>query len=730
MFEDLSFDRGFLLGYPHASKGRAVEATLDLGDPEGKPAWRLCQWATKYSLADTPCVQGQHGDVSYENPGKRVVVGGPDSPNRDLILDIRGGTEYGDAPRKAGQGWPHLLVEQDAPKPFRLDSLERIDLNVSVKLLHCTSHMTETDYNPGLHAAQFQLFFIVKNVNPEAKDYRDFFWFGVPFFDNRRKSPQAYMAKDGGKADATGKFIYTVAAADLGIASLHDRQWVSVDTNLLPHIKHGLAEAVKRGYLNSGDLRDYAVVNMNMGWEIPGTFDAAVQVKDLKISAVPSDKPQQMKLWRQIDLGEHKGSFVCVGDLNNDTRADFLLYREGPMTTPGYLVAIDHQGERLWERGDPTVTSHQGDGQWNEPALRGIAFIYDINRDGKSEVVTELWKEGTPWLCVLAGDTGQVLHERVSPLDLDVRGGRRSRCHPVGRVAYLQGKDHTPAIVLKYGASNFVPCLGVALDAELNERWQLHTSRYGMGHVPSVGDVDGDGRDEIIFGTVLADEVGRALWEQPTGRHADCTAIADVHPAPGHEVLISICSAGPAYCLSASGEVLWQKTKKEVPHGQGIWAGNFIDDEPGREVIILRSGHVGDFITVRGTDGTELAAFRHKRTFKGYPDFPCVVNWTSGAEQSLWVPIDRTLVDGRGRVVAELGDAEPLVAEKLKWGETKSNLAVQAFTLDLCGDAREELVLYQPYNGRAILIFTQPDSDGRDKPYVHDEDVYNIRSYF
>jgi hypothetical protein len=25
---------------------------------------------------------------------------------------------------------------------------------------------------------------------------------------------------------------------------------------------------------------------MNMGWEIPGTFDAAVQVQDLEISAV------------------------------------------------------------------------------------------------------------------------------------------------------------------------------------------------------------------------------------------------------------------------------------------------------------------------------------------------------------------------------------------------------------------------------------------------------------
>ena len=33
----------------------------------------------------------------------------------------------------------------------------------------------------------------------------------------------------------------------------------------------------------------------------------------------------------------------------------------------------------------------------------------------------------------------------------------------------------------------------------------------------------------------------------------------------------------------------------------------------------------------------------------------------------------------------------------------------QAFAVDACGDERDELVLYQPYNGEAILIFTQPD---------------------
>ena len=450
----------------------------------------------------------------------------------------------------------------------------------------------------------------------------------------------------------------------------------------------------------------------------------------LSIAGVTGAAAPQMKLWRQIDIERYQGSFVCVGDLNDDGRADFLLYREGPMTVPGYLAAVDHEGTRLWELGDRTIEKHSSDGAWKEPALRGIAFIHDLDQDGKAEVVTEFWKNGKPMLYVLEGGTGKILQQRESPFDLDVRGGRRSRCHPVGRVAYPRGKAGKPAIVLKYGASNHVPCLAVALDAQLHEMWRLPASKHAMGHIPSVGDVDDDGRDEIIFGTLLVDESGREVWQKEVDRHADCTAIADVHPAPGRELLVSVCSTGPAYCLAADGRVLWEKTRQEVPHGQGIWAGDFIEAEPGQEVIILRSGHVGDFITVWGADGTQIAAFRHKRTYQGYPDFPCVVNWKPGHEQSLWIPIDRTLVDGRGTVVAELGTFEPLAAETLDWGETKSHLAVQAFAIDLCADPRQELVLYQPYNGKAILIFTQPDSDGAEKPYVHEKNAYNIRSYF
>jgi hypothetical protein len=37
--------------------------------------------------------------------------------------------------------------------------------------------------------------------------------------------------------------------------------------------------------LDSQDLADYKIGGMNMGWEVTGPFDVAVQVKDLKLEA-------------------------------------------------------------------------------------------------------------------------------------------------------------------------------------------------------------------------------------------------------------------------------------------------------------------------------------------------------------------------------------------------------------------------------------------------------------
>ena len=284
LFADTQFHKGFLLSYPDSSKGRSIESALDFGDGNNVPVWRLCQWGTKHSLALARCLRGADGTLSYENETKRVVVCGSDSPGRGLTLEIRGSTEYGTRARKQGESWPHLLVEQDAIRLFALDELDVVRLRIHLRLLYSRNEMSADEYDPGLHAAQFQLFFIVKNVRPGSVDQGDYYWFGVPFYDNRHDIPPAFMAADAGKKDATGKFIYTVAGETLGEASLKTGHWIALDKDLLPHILKGLQEAVRRGYLKDSTPHDYAVANMNLGWEIPGTFDAAVQVQDLDVS--------------------------------------------------------------------------------------------------------------------------------------------------------------------------------------------------------------------------------------------------------------------------------------------------------------------------------------------------------------------------------------------------------------------------------------------------------------
>jgi hypothetical protein len=286
LFADTQFRQGFLLSYPDSAKGRSVERVLDFGDGDNLPVWRLCQWATKHSLASAPCVRGADGSFSYENETKRVVVCHSDSPHRGLTLEIRGSAEYGTRARQFGESWPHLLVEQDAIRLRALDELDEVRLRIRVRLLYGKNGMSATEYNPSLHTAQFQMFFIVKNIRPGSADRDSYYWFGVPFYDSRHDIPPAYMAADAGKKDATGKFIYTLAGTALGEAPLKTGQWVALNVDLLPHILKGLQEAAKRGYLKSCDPHEYAVANMNLGWEIPGTFDAAVQVQDLNISAV------------------------------------------------------------------------------------------------------------------------------------------------------------------------------------------------------------------------------------------------------------------------------------------------------------------------------------------------------------------------------------------------------------------------------------------------------------
>lgn len=74
-----------------------------------------------------------------------------------------------------------------------------------------------------------------------------------------------------------------------------------------------------------------------------------------------------------------------------------------------------------------------------------------------------------------------------------------------------------------------------------------------------------------------------------------------------------------------------------------------------------------------------------------------------------------------------MADEEMQIWKRIPLGEPTGGFAMPA---DLSGDGREELVLYQPYHGRVIYIFVQPDSDMATKSYHPQQNAYNRPASF
>ena len=148
-------------------------------------------------------------------------------------------------------------------------------------------------YSPQLHAAQNQIYFTLQNRNPKSAGYGQLLWFGVPIYDDRERIPKSYQAKDAGKEDASGMFIYLVDGREFTARSLHDKEWVTIDNDLLPLMCTGLQAAWKSGFLkDSRSLADYQITGMNLGWEVPGSFNVEMQVRDLSLKVTTHSDPK------------------------------------------------------------------------------------------------------------------------------------------------------------------------------------------------------------------------------------------------------------------------------------------------------------------------------------------------------------------------------------------------------------------------------------------------------
>lgn len=277
LIADNGFKNGFICGGAYPELGIVGELKSPATDGS-EPSWLISQWACKNDISMGLYTYSDDG-YCYVNASQRVEVSW--RPNTPLVtVELKASEEY-EAPRKAREIWYHLLVEQQGidQRCPTLDKVSALNLEFDSRIAYCKTMMEHPD--PSIHAAQVSLFFTVV-----SKSTNDMYWFGVPVFDVRDRFVPEYGAEDNGMDVASHKYIYIVAQKEFTNISAHEYKLLQYRTDLLPYIKHGMSEAVSKGYLSTGDLANYTLTSMNLGYEMPGTYDSAYEIYRLSLKAI------------------------------------------------------------------------------------------------------------------------------------------------------------------------------------------------------------------------------------------------------------------------------------------------------------------------------------------------------------------------------------------------------------------------------------------------------------
>ncbi len=295
--------------------------------------------------------------------------------------------------------------------------------------------------------------------------------------------------------------------------------------------------------------------------------------------------------------GDHRFQKVGVVDLDGDTRLDYVIKQPHKNIDPAgsywyrspdtyKIEAYTHDGTFLW-RNDLGWAIERG--IWYSPYI-----AHDLDGDGKAEVAAKIGEgdprnedeegrvtSGPEWMTVWDGMTGREL-ARVPWPD---RGGlkhysRISRNQMA--VAYLDGK--TPCLLALRGTYDRMKVDAYQFkDGKLELVWRYDNEKlprrfWGQGaHFTRAIDMDNDGRDEVVLGSVVLDDTGIPLWTIGMG-HPDHLYVGDIDPhRPGLEAYYGIETRARrnGMCLAdaASGKILWglNEPTRHI-HGTGMCA--------------------------------------------------------------------------------------------------------------------------------------------------------------
>jgi hypothetical protein len=287
LLKDTHFQKGFIL-----SASSTAQVPLEIGwlapsatcaeTPENRPEWRLAQWGTNHLL-----VPGRWTGTAM-NPAKTLCWQAPEGEPGRLLLEVQANVETGGQPRKSGEAWPHLLIEQNFVPSLEVVEWATLEFHLRFKVIDAIARTGEgNDLDPGLHTAQATAYWMLEGPSPEQGGETDKLWFGIPLFDARYPIPPGNQAPDQGQPEASGIFIYVAEGARFFQTPTGDKEWHEVGADILPLLREAVTAAHSNGFWKKGEIEGSRLTSFNLGWEVPGPYKASLEISELAFEGSP-----------------------------------------------------------------------------------------------------------------------------------------------------------------------------------------------------------------------------------------------------------------------------------------------------------------------------------------------------------------------------------------------------------------------------------------------------------